>query len=316
MIRAAGPEIASGRPKSKLTDVNLPRPAGDKGGSGPPPRGPHPDESTSMTAEQTLPQRPLPAPLAEAVEAAYRTFAPYRIGRRIAVCHCPVCMTDETELKLTATPLRQISADLMAEYTNSAHETHAGRPEADEFRYFLPRYFELIAQGETPDHLGEAVPLRRLGRSSFRNVWPEREIGCIDRFFDAYMAARIADTSLYRWPSRNHRGYEYELQVDIRDTLTLLVTAGARLTRILDIWDAAPDPAAAAHMAEARQRVTWKKGRSLFHHAHLEGAHDAEAEAIAAFLNRPETGRRIEEAFLATADEGLEYVLQKGLIYE
>lgn len=259
------------------------------------------------------PARRLPAPLAAAVEEAYRTFAPYRIGRRITVCHCPVCMTEATELRLTTTPLRQIPADLLAEYTNSAHPTAALGQEADELRHFLPRYFELIAHGEAPDHLGLAVPLRRLGRSGFRDHWPSAEIATIDRFFDAWMAARVGDLSLRVWPPHGARPKTFELQARPEDTLSVLVSAGCVVPRVLAVWDAAPDPAAAVHMAEARLRIAWKKGRSVFYDAHLEGDYDPETEAIATFLSRTEVTERIEAAFLAATDEGLAQVLANAV---
>lgn len=72
--------------------------------------------------------------LSRAVENAYAVFAPYRIGSRLRVCRRAVCMTEDTERRLVATPLRAIPSSLLAEFTNSAHETGADGPEADEFR--------------------------------------------------------------------------------------------------------------------------------------------------------------------------------------
>ena len=52
-----------------------------------------------MTATPLTPQ------LQECVQEAYRLFARYRIGRRLTVCHCPCCMSEETETALVETPL-------------------------------------------------------------------------------------------------------------------------------------------------------------------------------------------------------------------
>jgi hypothetical protein len=59
--------------------------------------------------------------LGAVINEAYRVFGDYTIGDALVVCHCNCCMTEETERELIATPLRQISASLLAEYTNSAH---------------------------------------------------------------------------------------------------------------------------------------------------------------------------------------------------
>lgn len=251
--------------------------------------------------------------LIHAVENAYTVFAPYRIGSRLRVCHCAVCMTEDTERQLVATPLRAVPSSLLAEFTNSAHESGAEGPEADEFRHFLPRYFELVAADDPPDRMGLDICLRRLGRSGFRDVWPKAEIDCIDAFFDAFMAARVGSLAFVIWEPHGAPGRSHELKARPAETLTCLVTGGCLLPRTLDIWDRAPDPAAAVHMAEARMRLSWSNGRSYFRDAHLERDYKAEAEAIAAFLNRPEVDRRMEAAFVATRDEGVEQILGNAL---
>ncbi len=251
--------------------------------------------------------------LAAAVEAAYRTFARYRVGNRLRVCHCPVCMTEETERQLVATPLRRIPADLLAEFTNSAHDTEADQPEADELRHFLPRYFELIAAGDPPDGLGLEICLRRLGRSGFRAVWPKAEIDCIDAFYDAFMAARVGDLSMTFWRAHGRRGDVYELVARPDWTLTCLVTGGCDLGRVLTVWDRAPDPGAALHMAAARQRIAYRDGMPYFRDAHLDTDHRAAGEAIATFLLRPVVLERIEAAFLAAGHPGIEQILADGM---
>ena len=72
-----------------------------------------------------------------------KVFARYSLNGRIIVCNCPVCVAPETERELIRTPLQQMSSGLLAEYTHSAHGWDGKI--ADDFRYFLPRYFELIA---------------------------------------------------------------------------------------------------------------------------------------------------------------------------
>jgi hypothetical protein len=119
--------------------------------------------------------------LQDAVEAAYQVFAGYQAGPRLAVCHCPCCMSDETEAALLAADRRAVSRELLCEFTNSAHG--AGNP--DQVRYFLPRYLELLAQGEETSVLGLETSLGRLREVAWE-AWPEAEVQVIRDFAAAY----------------------------------------------------------------------------------------------------------------------------------
>ena len=95
--------------------------------------------------------QPSPA-LADSVRRAYAVFDEMRPHGALQVCHCNVCLSPQTELELIATPLPAISRELLAEYTNSAHGWNDVVER--EFRYFLPRYLDLIAADQAPDHRG------------------------------------------------------------------------------------------------------------------------------------------------------------------
>lgn len=236
------------------------------------------------------------------VDEAYRVFARYEIGDTLTVCHCNVCMTDETELALVNTPLREVPSNILAEYTNSAHDWDDG-PVAREMRYFLPRYFELIALDDPPDSMGLDICLRRIGRGGWRGKWPGDEEDLIDRFFDAILVASLPKLDLALWP------VGWRLAFDLTDIMTMTVTAGGDIERGLAAWDSVPAPAAAIHMAALRERTTFKGGGWSLHSAYLEGDHDAEAEIIGAFLMRPEVDTRIEAAFFETSDPRLQKIL-------
>jgi hypothetical protein len=97
------------------------------------------------------------------------------------------------------TPLREIPTDVLAEYTNSAHGWDDG-PVAREMRYFLPRYFELLARNDPPDMMGIDICLRRLGYAGWRGKWPDAEAGVVDRFFDDFLANSVLRLDLAEWP--------------------------------------------------------------------------------------------------------------------
>ena len=241
------------------------------------------------------------------VEEAYRVFSDYRVRHSLTVCHCNCCMTEETEQELLKTPLREIGASLLAEYTNSAHDWNDG-PVAREMRYFLPRYFELIAENDPPDTMGLDICLRRLAKAGWRAKWPAAEEQIIDRFFEALMAAGLLRLDLAHWPAG------WKLDFDIADVLTMVVTADGDLGRVLAAWDAAADPPAAIHMAALREGVLESGGRTYLHSAYLEKDYDAEADAIAAFLMRPEVDRRLEAAFFQVEDPRLQRILSDAMV--
>ena len=244
--------------------------------------------------------------LKDIIEEAYRVFSHYRLHRTLTVCHCNVCMTDETERDLIKTPLREIPSKLLAEYTNSAHDWDDG-PVANQMRYFLPRYFELMAENDPPDTIGLDICLRRMGRGGWRAKWPADEEQLIDRFFDAFAASSLLRLDLVLWP------VGWRLDFDFADVLTCVVTAGGDLDRVLSRWDRVEGPEAAIHMAALRGDVLELRGRPTFSNPFLED-HPAEADTIGSFLARPEVDKRLEAAFFAVSDPRMQRLLSDAML--
>ena len=261
-----------------------------------------------MVARSPAPQPRPPSPdLAAVVEDAYRVFGRYAIAGNLVVCHCDVCMTEKTERQLVATPLRRIPARLMAEYTNSAHGYDEGQI-ADELRYLLPRYLDLIAADDPPDHFGNICSsLSRLWHAHWRDRWPSVEADVLNRFFDALIVDRLSRIE----PARARVGWQ--LRHDIDEILICVVTSGGDIDRVLDTWDTSEDPAAALWMAWERRNIVLRHGRPRFYDAHLDGDHKDAADRIGAFLWRPEVDARIEAAFFAAEHPGLQEILSNGL---
>jgi hypothetical protein len=263
-----------------------------------------------MTDDEATPTPRLGAPaLAAVVDDAYRIFAPYRLtGAPLTVCHCDSCMTVETEQRLRTTPLREIPADLLGEYTNSAHGW-SDEPVGRELRHFLPRYFELIALDEPPDAGGDlSTCLSRLAQPDWRGKWPAAEVEIIDRFFAEYLIACLPRLDLVHWP------VGWRLAFDIADVLTLTGTARGDIHRVLAAWEAAPDPAAAIHMAAQMRHVT-RSGRRIFHGSPLLERKREAANAIGIFLVRPEVDVRLHAAKALVTDPRLLAILDEGLAH-
>lgn len=241
--------------------------------------------------------------LAAIVAKAYEQFKGYTIGGALYVCHCNCCMADKTERDLVSTPLRDIPAPILAEYTNSAHDYDPAFVDR-ELRYFLPRYLDLIAGYDPPDHMGLDICLRRLGQAGWRARWPkeEAEVELIDRFFEAFLRQSADRLDLADWP------VGWRLDFRMADVLTMAITAGGDIGALLAAWDRAPDPAAAIHMAALRSNVLIQTDRTYFHSAYLDDNPHA-ADAIGVWLMRPEVTARIEAAFFAVSDQRLQIIL-------
>jgi len=181
--------------------------------------------------------------LAQSVERSYEVFAGYGLGAPIIHCDCPVCMSKEIADALSVLPLREISASLLAEYTNSAHGYDRETIEP-EFKHFLPRYLDLIAHCRPPTHLDLVTCLSRL--HGYRTFWPKPEVDAVNGFFDAFVEASLFQTRLLKWPV-GHR-----LEFDMGEVLAMIVTAGGDFQSALAVIDAGPDPEVGLHMASMR----------------------------------------------------------------
>jgi hypothetical protein len=243
--------------------------------------------------------------LAAIVTDAYRIFGGYKLGKTLNVCSCNVCLADAAEAELLKTPLRAISSKLLAKYTDAVSGgTHSAR--ADEFRYFLPRYLELIAADDPPDDMGFDICLRRFRDwPSWRTDWPREQVECLDQFYDAYLVASLRHTAVSQ--SATYCG----LRFNLGDILSMIVTAGGDITRVLQTWDAAADPDAAIHMAALRSDVRRDPTRLI--NAHLSQEYTTAAEAIGAFLSRTEVDERLERVFFGIKDPALQKIVSDAM---
>lgn len=221
--------------------------------------------------------------LESAVERAYRVFDHYRLSGTIIHCDCPVCMTEETARKLSVLPLKEIDAPTLAEYTNSAHGKGPGQIEY-EFKHFLPRYFDLIAQCQPPSHLDLDLCLDRL--HGYRDRWPEDEIDAVDGFFNAFVEASLHQTKLVKWP------VGFRLEFDMGQVLTMIVTAGGDLDGALEVFDQGPDPETAIHMASMRLDVGLRDQDYVYENSFLKD-YGARSRQIGDWLLRDVVSERI-----------------------
>ena len=245
------------------------------------------------------------AALERSVARAYDVFAKYTLSGTIIYCDCPVCMTAENARALSSLPLKDISAPLLAEYTNSAHGYDTGQIET-EFKHFLPRYLDLIAQCSPPSHLGLEICLDRLGEAGYRNAWPRQESEAVDTFFDVFLNTSLDQLTLAEWP------VGLRLEFDIGEVLGMVVRAGGDLERALEAFDKGKDPQAAVHMASLRGELRYRRGCPRYDNEHLADCPDA-ADKIGAWLMRDSVSARILHAVEALQDPNYDDVLALGM---
>ena len=115
-----------------------------------------------------------------ALEDLYRTFQSYSL--RAYTEPCPCCHKDPTvEHRLHASPLRALSAEDLNVYAQDAVLTWGTE---EDFKYFLPRLFELQVEAELGG-LPFSDPESLFGRLAYThwNAWPSQEQAAIREFF-------------------------------------------------------------------------------------------------------------------------------------
>lgn len=237
-----------------------------------------------------------------AVARAYEVFDRYGLDEGLVVCRCSVCVDAAAEQLLATTPLREIPWELLAQYTHSAHEWS---PVVErQLRYFLPRYFELMAAGTDPAYYGAC--LDRLGNAAYRRHWPPSEADAIDEVF--FALARRCLSSVPDVP-------DVDLGTDpIEDLLVTLARAGGDVHVILRAWEAVRDRAADLHMAAVVASANWtvpQLAASEWRDASRPAVR-VHMEAVIAWLARPETRARLEAAWYAERDPAAAGLLSRA----
>lgn len=128
-----------------------------------------------------------------AVSALYTTFARYPL--RAKVEGCPHCVDASDNRRIHSRPLRELTWDELARYSWKSLTTWG---DADDFRHFLPRLFELIAYQADPATVAfysypydEEVLFGKLTYAIWRD-WPEGEQAALDDYLIALWRAALA----------------------------------------------------------------------------------------------------------------------------
>ncbi|MGL4325449.1 MAG: hypothetical protein ACRCTD_15540, partial [Beijerinckiaceae bacterium] len=176
----------------------------------------------------------------------------------------------------------------------------------EQMRYFLPRYFEILATEEEPYHGGTEFMLKRLGGMAWRTLWPEEERAVVEQFFDAMIVEWI---DVYRLHAAQTGLF---LDSKIKEILIMVILAGGDIQRALRALAQAPDPHAAIHIAALRLETRWNGSDVMLRSEFLKD-HAEQARAVGAFVHQPAWDRRMEAAFFAIEDSQLQKFLSDTL---
>ena len=154
------------------------------------------------------------AGVAEAIELLYRAFGRYTPATLNQ--SCGHCVFPSQVQALQTGELRKLSAEDLSYYSFKAMTTFG---KAEDFKYFLPRLCEVIADESFPKNV-EIVLGGKLRMAEFQD-WPDEERGAVVGF----LLALWRDT-LQQWPSH--------LSVD--ELLHSLASTSIRMDVPLGIW--------------------------------------------------------------------------------
>lgn len=168
--------------------------------------------------------------LRKAVCELYTTFGGFQRPKVLAFCtHCH----SENEFRRILTiSLHELAPEDLRGYLSSALTTVG---DADDFRYFMPRALELLAESLDPDDADSILgKLQYVGWSS----WPARQQLAITAYLDAVWRAVLA--------TRTEPSYFYSSLGE--QWLSAFASAQFSLGRFLQVWEKESSSASSSHL--------------------------------------------------------------------
>lgn len=186
--------------------------------------------------------------LKDAVQNAYGAFGWRSLSAPLEVCHCNSCMSEEMAESILETPLRELSNEQLSEYTNSAHDW------SDQFLYLLPRYMELITQGERPTNLDPDHIFFRF-RYAPENCLTNLEFAAFSAWFTALFEEVLCDTissdELNCALSSQSRSWWKGFGHDVCEIIEIALPTPFDSTQLLKLWQACEAREANLRLASA-----------------------------------------------------------------
>lgn len=167
--------------------------------------------------------------LAHSIERLYETFEKYRSNSNME--GSPVYGDlDQWNKELFGLPLRELSDDDLSRYTGKAISTWG---EANDYKHFLPRIFELTAEYRTPYEIWIAFDKLTLAEWT---SWTENEQKVIHEFMIALWENIVNDDSeKAKW--------------EFQDYFSAIAHFHPNFVDLLDVWSKSESKAAIKHLS-------------------------------------------------------------------
>jgi hypothetical protein len=234
--------------------------------------------------------------LETSIEFLYEVFARYSRPGTIDVCAC--CTEPEATSHLTLRSLRELRFEDLADYSFSAMTTQGS---LDDFRYFLPRLLEGIAE-EKYSYNPEIL----FGKLSYANwiTWKADEVKAVRTYLQALWI-----TGLTSFPIENRLPEFFEIEV----LLASIAQTGEALEPYLQVWSDTKTKEADQHLI---QFVTmfggeFSDGRTL--HGAFWSGRRSQAESLRKWLLQIDTLQRIAGAAYLLRNDGFEHLFAPAL---
>jgi len=220
--------------------------------------------------------------LRQAVESLYTVFGGYPLT---TVEGGPCCVREEHKAVLFAKDLRRLTKDDLGRYSGKAMTTWGN---ANDFKHFLPRIYELTAEFEAPCE--EFVVFNKLEYGKWR-TWPAVETEALERYLIVLWQVVLA----------REEGYS-------SDYLIPLVNIYPRFDELLQLWEEAEGDNAFVLLGE---EVYWNSA-TVFSHKHLDNP--IRSKRFHEWLKSSKVRDRLFAAFWNSQDEAVAEKL--GVAYD
>lgn len=224
--------------------------------------------------------------LHDAIERLYDVFARYRSERPWVAC--AHCVTEAENERLHAVPLRELTPDQVERYAFKAMTTWGTQ---DDFRHFLPRIFELLAEDGGDTWIDPEVVFGKLSHGDWHE-WPAREREAIRQYLRCLWAEVLA-------------AYPHAFSAD--SCLCSIAVTDEEMSPYLAAWDFGCRLTHARHFAAF---VSWnvrsldaKRWRWDLTNRGWWGKHPASARQVSDWLLARERVDELERAFFAFSGE-------------
>lgn len=130
--------------------------------------------------------------LREAIDSLYSVFAGYPLRSDTGACPC--CHEPRDEPRLHARPLRDLSAGDLQSYGHSALLTWGT---AEDFKHFLPRLFEILADTSDLEWVDAPIIFAKLRHADWRD-WPDSERRPVECYIATLWQWLLTDADCHR----------------------------------------------------------------------------------------------------------------------